>query len=371
MKYSILLVCLFLYFCLASNVEVRAQQHPPLQHNISLRGDRIAITTNVFGHADRFYIAREHSIQCLGPHLKTAIWSVPISSGAIDEGPIVVDEAVIYVSNDMSTVTAVNANNGSLEWSRSVQTAHITGSGKTVFLTTSTGMGVEALDAQTGKTKWVYEPGGPGSIFQLQYAAGNIYTESYVLNADSGKLLATNIRSVAVLGANASSVFKAFNDGTLEDIDARSNTVRWKTLSSPHMRPVAISYSSRLLFLVEYDGMPFVAQTGKVRAFNLADGHAVWELPITAENRGLQPNPISVDSNSLYLLYPVGDDKTRLIDVRISDRKQVWSRDLIGQLEGPPVIVGESLYITDGPNVLYEIDKATGKVLHQVELPKE
>ncbi len=371
MKVSAVFIGIFLSVVLLVGKGICRSSKIAAQSIGALRGARIAMTTTPSGEIDRIYIAREHEIQCLDKGLNRVIWTSHVSAGTVDVGPIVHGGTVAYVSDDMSTVTGLNTDNGSLKWSTAIQTAHITGDNKTVFLATSTGMGVQALDAETGKRIWKYEPGGPGSIYQLVYTNGRIYTDAYVLSATNGLIVKKNASTANIIDARADTIFKVIGDGTIEAFRTRTNSVVWKAVSDRRIYPIAISVNDRFLFFVGYSGMPFIARKGFLWAFDVSDGHAAWELPIATGDGGLQPDPIASDYDNVYLLSPAADFSTWLSDISVVTGKQVWSHDLKGKIDGPPLVVGGVLYLTDGPDVLYEIDKRSGSVLLRDELPKE
>jgi outer membrane protein assembly factor BamB len=373
MKIGKLFIGIFLSTVILVGKGISFPQEIVPQGESVLRGARIAVAVMPSGETDRIYIGREHEIQCLDRSLSRVIWASPVVSGAVDVGPLLLGRTLVYVSGDMSTVKGLDVVDGSTKWSATIQSAHITGNGKIVFLATSTGMGVQALNAETGKRIWKYEPGGPGSISQLVYADGKIYTDSYVLNATNGQMIKKNPSTAKVINARADTVFKTIGDGRIESVRIRTNTAEWQVTSSQNIHPITMFANDQFLFFVGYNGMPFIARTGVLQAFDIADGHKAWELPIASatSNGGLQPDPIASDHDNVYLLTAGVDSGTRLSKISAATGKQIWSHDLKGKLEGPPLVVGGVLYLTDGPDVLYEIDKGSGRVLLRVELTKK
>jgi outer membrane protein assembly factor BamB len=332
-----------------------------------LSGARIAVELNSQGEAHYIYVVSDHSIECLEEPSHRLVWKAYVPRGISDSGPVIAGKTLAYISNDISTVVALDADTGILRWSKGLQAAHITSSNTTIYLTISNGMGVQALDAVTGNRIWKYEPGGPGSIFILYYVNNVIYTDEYSLNAKNGKVINKYSPSIEDIFSTAQLRFQAESSGKLEAFKDNTNLPLWAVSFSDSLRTIALAATQEYVSIVRYDGMAFVAHAGILSEFRTTDGHVVWQIPLSA-SVGLQAAPVASDGNAVYLLMPENASTTQLRAIDISSGEILWAQNFEGALDGPPVIAGAIIYITAGPKLLYEIDKASGQLLHEVSV---
>ncbi|MGB3392018.1 MAG: outer membrane protein assembly factor BamB [Stenotrophomonas sp.] len=234
--------------------------------------------------------------------------------------------------------------------------------------------GVHALDLQTGKQIWEYKPakekkkarlrlsGGPG-VGDGVVVIGTLDGQVIALDAADGsekwraRVPGEVITAPAVLQGL---VFVRSNDGRITALDAASGEQRWfnaQELPSLTVRgnaPVAVGPG--VLFIGNDDGT--------LSALAMQDGRPLWEQMIGApEGRTELERMADVDGapvlegNTLY----VTSFKNETMAIEGPTGRPLWSRDHGGA--GGVAVSSGNVVVTDGKGTVYGLDKTTGAAM--------
>ncbi|MFL6552722.1 MAG: PQQ-binding-like beta-propeller repeat protein [Chthoniobacterales bacterium] len=100
------------------------------------------------------------------------------------------------------------------------------------------------------------------------------------------------------------------------------------------------------------EGMIFVASDGRIVAFDARTGAKVWGH-LSCSGQGTQQ--AALDGQRLF----VGDGGDDLAAYDAGTGAQIWCDDESGSITSPPAVHGDSVYITNGTDVV-AVDQATG-----------
>lgn len=359
-------------FCiiLGLGLSPRAHSSPgPTKGTVS-EGSGFAIRTNARDEAVRIYLAGYERMSCVDARTWKLLWSEKTPYGSIDAGPVISGDTVLYAGGGGGfTLYGLDAETGRTLWSKS-HTSLWLATGTRELFADGLGSGVMAVTPQTGKKLWDSKGIGPGSIGKIFYYHGKIYTAGYILDSGDGKLvqkLPSSPRSFAAAGGR---VFLANFNKTLEARDAASARVLWSVKIPSGMNPAGLAANRRFVFAVFYDGEPFFAHHGVLRAYAAADGHQVWERSLVSHVQGLGDEPIAADRENLYLVEPTETKHgSRLCALNAQTGRLIWSYETT-MASGPPVPTRAVLYLTAKNESLLALNKATGKLLRSVAFPR-
>ncbi len=234
--------------------------------------------------------------------------------------------------------------------------------------------GVRALDLQSGKQVWEYEPakekkkarlrlsGGPG-VGEGLVVIGTLDGQVIALDAANGgeKWRAKVPGEVIAAPAVAQGlVFVRSNDGRTTAFDAGSGEQRWfnaQELPSLTVRgnaPVVVGPG--VLFIGNDDGT--------LSALAMQDGRPLWEQMVgTPEGRTELERMADIDGapvlegNNLY----VSSFKNETMAIEGPTGRPLWSRDHGGG--GGLAVSSDHVVVTDGKGSVYGLDKMSGAAM--------
>ena len=234
--------------------------------------------------------------------------------------------------------------------------------------------GVHALDLQTGKEVWEYTPakekkkaklrlsGGPG-VGDGLVAIGTLDGQVIALDASNGseKWRAKVPGEVIAAPAVAQGlVFVRSNDGRTTAFDAVNGEQRWfnaQELPSLTVRGNApVATGPGVLFIGNDDGT--------LSALAMQDGRPLWEQMVgTPEGRTELERMADVDGapvlegNTLY----VTSFKNETMAIEGPTGRPLWSRDHGGA--GGVAVSSGNVVVTDGKGTVYGLDKTYGAAM--------
>lgn len=332
-------------------------------------GSGFAIQANVRDEAVRIYLAGYNRLSCLDAKTWKVLWSMKTPYGSIDAGPVVSRDTLLYSGGGGGfTIYGADAETGRMLWSQR-HTSLWLAVGPHALFADGLASGVTAVAPQTGKRLWDFGGIGPGSIGKIFYYEGKIYTAGYILDSRDGKLVQRLPSSPRAFAAVGDKVFLANFNATLEARSAASARVLWSVKTPLGMNPVSISANRSLVFAVFYDGEPFLAHRGLLRAYAAADGHLVWERALVSHVQALGDDPIGADHENVYLIEPTETKHGSLLcALNAESGNLTWSYQTT-MASGPPVPTRTALYLASGNESLLVLDKANGKLLRSVSFP--
>ncbi|RRU03097.1 outer membrane protein assembly factor BamB [Stenotrophomonas sp. 278] len=242
-----------------------------------------------------------------------------------------------------------------------------------VFAAAITG-GVQALDLQTGKTVWTYEPakvkkqpklrlsGGPG-VGEGLVVIGTLDGQVIALDANDGteKWRAKVPGEVISAPAIAQGlVFVRSNDGRVTGFEASNGTQKW---FNPRELPALTVRGNAPV--VAGPGVLFIGNDdGSVAALAMQDGRTVWDQMVAnGEGRTELERMSDVDGapvlegNTLY----VSSFKNQTMAIEGPTGRPLWARDHGGA--GGVALTSGNVFVTDSKGGVFGLDKMSGTAM--------
>ena len=234
--------------------------------------------------------------------------------------------------------------------------------------------GVHALDLQTGKTVWTYEPakvkkqpklrlsGGPG-VGEGLVVIGTLDGQVIALDANDGseKWRAKVPGEVIAAPAIAQGiVFVRSNDGRVTAFDAGNGTQKW---FNPRELPMLTVRGNAPV--VAGPGVLFIGNDdGSVAALGMQDGRTVWDQMVSnGEGRTELERMSDVDGapvlegNTLF----VSSFKNHTMAIEGPTGSPLWARDHGGA--GGVALTSGNVIVTDNKGGVFGLDKASGSAM--------
>ncbi len=242
-----------------------------------------------------------------------------------------------------------------------------------VFAAAITG-GVQALDLQTGKTVWTYEPakvkkqpklrlsGGPG-VGEGLVVIGTLDGQVIALDANDGSEKWRAKVPGEVISAPAIAqgiVFVRSNDGRITGFDAANGTQKW---FNPRELPALTVRGNAPV--VAGPGVLFIGNDdGSVAALAMQDGRTVWDQMVAnGEGRTELERMSDVDGapvlegNTLF----VSSYKNQTMAIEGPTGRPLWARDHGGA--GGVALTSGNVFVTDAKGGVFSLDKMSGSAM--------
>lgn len=234
--------------------------------------------------------------------------------------------------------------------------------------------GVHALDLQTGKTVWTYEPakvkkqpklrlsGGPG-VGDGLVVIGTLDGQVIALDANDGTekwraKVPGEVISAPAVGQGI--VFLRSNDGRVTAFDAGNGTQKW---FNPRELPALTVRGNAPV--VAGPGVLFIGNDdGSVSALGMQDGRTVWDQMVAnGEGRTELERMSDVDGapvlegNTLF----VSSFKNQTMAIEGPTGRPLWARDHGGA--GGVALTSGNVFVTDNKGGVFGLDKASGTAM--------
>ena len=234
--------------------------------------------------------------------------------------------------------------------------------------------GVHALDLQTGKEVWEYSPakekkkpklrlsGGPG-VGDGLVVIGTLDGQVIALDAANGSEKWKSKVTGEVIAAPAVAqglVFVRSNDGRTTALDAATGEQRW--FNAQELPSLTVRGNAPV---VTGPGVLFIGNDdGTVAALSMQDGRPLWEQMVgTPEGRTELERMADIDGapvlegNTLY----VTSFKNQTMAIEGPTGRPMWSRDHGGG--GGVAVSSGNVVVTDGKGSVYGLDKNSGSAM--------
>ena len=234
--------------------------------------------------------------------------------------------------------------------------------------------GVHAIDLQTGKKVWTWEPakekkkpklrlsGGPG-VGDGLVVIGTLDGQVVALDANDGTEKWRGKVTGEVISAPAIAqgmVFVRSNDGRVTALDAGNGTQRW---FNPRELPALTVRGNAAV--VAGPGVLFIGNDdGSVSALAMTDGRTVWDQMVAnGEGRTELERMSDVDGapvlegNTLF----VSSFKNQTMAIEGPTGRPLWSRDHGGA--GGVALTSGNVFVTDNKGGVFGLDKSSGSAM--------
>ena len=275
--------------------------------------------------------------------------------------PVLLDGMLYLGCNDMR-FRAVNAATGEVAWSHSVVcglSGGAAGDESRIWFGGQDGL-VYCLDRASGSTIWTtglgYHVFSDVALFQDSVVlAGTSMGGVAALDAESGELLWSHTLEGLVLGPSVQDTVAVF---VTESGDVAAYTpsgrVLWERSFQSQPSPPTICGASL------YIGF----SSGRILAFNLADGATVWETQLPdASGRMVMSRPVSAGSMLL-----AGTCDGRLVCLERASGTLLWETSFENWMQVPPVVCDTLVYASCDDMRLHVLSLNSGEVLSSLEL---
>lgn len=306
-------------------------------------------------------------------------WSVPVSpsknTSYLKLQPVIQGNT-IYTAEASGTIQAVNRGNGQILWTRKLDNALVSGptvaNGYVAFGTE--GSKIIVVKQADGADAWQASVSGEvlskPVIANATLLAKTIDGNLYAFNVNNGDKLWVSDHGAPGLVLKASSspvivqnqiALVGYSDGKMDAVDIKTGRVLWQ-------RSIAFaSGASDVERLVDIDADPIVegdkvllgSYQGYVGALSLNDGQFIWR-----KQASIYKNMV-VRGNALYLT----DSDDVIWSINKTTGRVNWKQDALkarGLTE--PVIAGDRLLIGDKTGFLHVLSANTGEFLSRTNV---
>ncbi|MGH8036595.1 MAG: outer membrane protein assembly factor BamB [Stenotrophomonas sp.] len=234
--------------------------------------------------------------------------------------------------------------------------------------------GVHALDLQTGKTIWTYQPakvkkqdklrlsGGPG-VGEGLVVIGTLDGQVIALDANDGSekwraKVPGEVISAPAVGQGI--VFVRSNDGRVTAFDASNGTQKW---FNPRELP-ALTVRGNAPVVVG-PGVLFIGNDdGSVAALAMQDGRTIWDQMVASGEGRTELERMSdvdgapvLEGNTLF----VSSFKSQTMAIEGPTGRPLWARDHGGA--GGVALTSGNVFVTDNKGGVFGLDKASGTAM--------
>ncbi|WMJ68893.1 outer membrane protein assembly factor BamB [Stenotrophomonas sp. 24(2023)] len=242
-----------------------------------------------------------------------------------------------------------------------------------VFAAAITG-GVHALDLQTGKKVWTWEPTKEKKKPKLRISGGPGVGENLVVVGTlDGQVIALDINDgsekwrarvpgevIAAPAVAQGTVFVRSNDGRITAFDASNGTQKW---FNPSELPALTVRGNAPV--VAGPGVLFIGRDdGSVTSLAMADGRTVWEQNVgSPEGRTELERMADVDGAPVLdgtTLY-VSSFKNQTMAIEGPSGRPMWARDHGGA--GGVAVSSALVFVTDSKGGVFGLDKPSGSAM--------
>jgi outer membrane protein assembly factor BamB len=315
------------------------------------------------GLANKIYVNQHDAVTCLDAQTGAVVWSTKASAVAV--GPVLVDSTVVYMADGgFFTAYGLDAKTGKQKWSLNERSGLLVAGEKQVYLSP---IGVVAVNPADGSVVWRHPMPPPGYAGLMWYYRGKVYADSEILDASTGKrtrLLDSPMRAFA---AGQGRVFAADEDGKLTALDGESLKQLWQVQTPARSQPFVpegLAAAGEYVFGVFYDGHADAAHSGEIDAYLAENGKLRWKAPLACKRRALFFHPIGADAENVYLYEPAEKEGSFMLTAfSAADGKKRWESLEPQGADGPPVVVGQEIYIGGGFHPVIVISRSSGATL--------
>ena len=303
-------------------------------------------------------------------------WSSSAGSGQKKRSYIrfysVIEEGVLYTSDEKGKVFALNADTGKKLWSVDTDTT-ITGalsvSDSRLFFGTADAQ-VIALSTDDGKELWrasvsseVLAPPASSDVYVVaQTSDGRLFAFDSITGEQKWKFdhqpSILSLRTTSAPIILGSQVIAAFDNGQVVSVALSDGSTLWTTrVAQPKGR-------SELERIVDIDGRPIVSgdliyvasYQGNIVAINRAQGNVVWKkLESSFHN-------LDVDASSVYSV----SDRSKVVARNLYTGDSVWENSqLTLRNVSAPAAFGDYVAVVDYKDYLHLLSKADGSFAYR------
>lgn len=338
----------------------------------NLSGDGFVLTTDINGDATRICTASFNVLSCFDARTWKRLWSEKTPYGSIDTGPVISGDIVLYAGGGGSWIIyGISTHNGQILWRKTHQTYALATASGMVFAD-SHGTGVIALAARSGRKLWDFDGIGPGGgIGPIWFYEGKLFTASYILDAQTGKLVKILHSGPRVFSASHDTAFGANLHGVLRAWNVTSGRVMWsRTLRSAKIG-VGLAANSTQVFAAFYNKLSGFAHHGVLKAYDVSDGRVIWDRKLTSDAQPLAESPVGTDGSYAYVIEPSNTAHgSEIVSLDARTGRPVWLCSTVKTAYGPPIVTRNFVYVAVGTASLVVINKRDGKVVKSISFPK-
>lgn len=257
-------------------------------------------------------------------------------------GGLAYNQGTLFATLGTGAVIALDANNGTLLWERSVNSplrAAPRAAGPLLYITTLRNQAF-ALDASSGRIVWEHQGG---------------YEKAAILGS-------------AVPATNGKIVIIPYSSGEVYGLDAGSGRELWREML---IRP---SHTSSAFTIPDIKGNPVIVgdmvyitgHSGILAAINLQTGRRLWERDISSIH-----TPWAA-GNALFMI-----SNNTLLCIHSADGRIKWATPILNDDDeksessnwSGPVLVGGQIYIVNSEGELLSYDADSGALLNRTDIP--
>ncbi|QRN03720.1 outer membrane protein assembly factor BamB [Legionella sp. MW5194] len=301
-------------------------------------------------------------------------WNAPVGSSRKNEAYLrlrpTVSGNILYSADHNGYVQAIDKSTGTQQWAKKIPYTLVSGPavGQGSLILATDDSSIVALKQSDGSELWKANVSGEvlakPIIAQNKVIAKTIDGNLYAFDVHSGEKKWVSVHGAPSLILKASSspvvsgnvVVVGYSDGKMDAVDLESGHLLWQKSI------VYATGSSDVERLVDIDADPIIrgnvailgSYQGYIGALSLTDGQFLWNKPVS-----LYKNMV-VRGNSLYLT----DSDDVIWDINTRNGQVNWKQVALkarGLTE--PVLMGNRLFVGDKTGTMHVLSTQTGEFL--------
>lgn len=222
-----------------------------------------------------------------------------------------------------------------------------------------------AVDPQTGKELWQAEISNREYVRTISVQAGLIFTQSRILREESGRFVRSwpSGFKPQTIASVEGQVFVGTWNGLLRAFDAVTGKTLWQTDAFNGKAIVGLAPVRGKLFVLAYDGQPFIATEGLLGMLKSTTGQVSARRNIRASaGVTLVANALSSYGSWVYLVAPSNlSARMELVAMKGDIQSRVWEYAAESGIQGPALRSRDLVYVTTDRDEVIALDAHTGK----------
>ena len=282
----------------------------------------------------------------------------------------VIDNGISYSINADGKLTAVNLENGKVQWSEKTRNeiSAGVGIGPNALYAVDYKARLVAFDRENGEQLWRSEVRSEVLIPPV-FAGGNVIVKTLdarliAFDANSGEQIWTyrhtkpglSLRGGSTPVVERNFLFTGFEDGRLIAVDAISGNLLWDV-------PVGKSSGrNEIARLTDIDARPIIdgnelfvsAFQRRTMALDIGAGNVIWTRPFSSFQN------FAVDKQALYMI----EAKNSIIALNRESGNVIWAIEDLSEVTFTSIsVIGSKLLLTDNDGLALILNRSDGEIL--------
>jgi len=302
----------------------------------------------VFGRCNFAVAAQQSGIAGIDLKTRDVRWKA-LSDKIVDVGPVVANDSVAVITNSFGTIYAFSKASGKLLWRKEHHSNVLVSDGQYFYVARPDDDGVSALDSRTGATVWTLQIPKRGGAAFLRIHDGSLYSNSFVVDLRSRKLIyewPEDTAVTAIAFPSSGEVLLGDSEGNLTLYDSAFKLINRLHPGDTRVDAIAGNEAGILVSLAAPDS----GHQGHIESLKW-DGERRWDIPgLPINDMGF--NPFAIVGGDALIVVPGKSEKEWRFESRnLATGKVNWSAPEGNYFMGWPAVCGNMAFLRDGDHI--------------------